>query len=95
MLTLLQILAVTLDNATSNDAAMTYIKRKLGEQNMLVANGILLHQRCCAHVLNLIVTSGLKMVKDIVDKVSKIVKILVDSNITWSALSKPAQFLLY
>ena len=64
-------MAITLDNASNNDAAITNIKRRLDEQNMLVANGNLLHQRCCAHILNLIVTDGLKMVKDIVNKVCK------------------------
>lgn len=64
-----KILAVTVDNATSNDAALKNLKYMLDEQNMLVADGSLLHQRCCAHILNLIVSDGLKMVKHIVSKV--------------------------
>lgn len=64
-----KILAVTVDNATSNDAALKNLKYMLDEQNMLIADGSLLHQRCCAHILNLIVSDGLKMVKHIVSKV--------------------------
>ncbi|CAG8661889.1 10401_t:CDS:2 [Ambispora gerdemannii] len=67
-------LAITMDNATSNDAAIIDIKRKLREQNMLIANGSLLHQRCCAHILNLIVIDGLKIVKDITSKIRGCVK---------------------
>jgi len=67
-------LAITMDNATSNDAAIRNIKYKLKEQNMLIANGSLLHQRCCAHILNLIVSDGLKMVRNIVCKIRECVK---------------------
>jgi hypothetical protein len=67
-------LAITVDNATSNDAAINNIKYKLDDQNMLVANGSLLHQRCCAHILNLIVNDGLKMIKNITSKIRECVK---------------------
>ena len=69
-----KILAITMDNATNNNVALTNIKHKLYEQNMLVANGTLLHQRCCAHILNLIVNDGLKIVKSIVSKIRECVK---------------------
>ena len=67
-------LAITMDNATSNDAAITNLKHKLDEKNMLVAEGSLLHQRCCAHILNLIVNDGLKMVKNNVSKIRECTK---------------------
>jgi hypothetical protein len=76
-------LAITVDNALSNDAALNDLKYKLDEQNMLIANGSLLHQRCCAHILNLIVSDGLKTVKDIICKVRECTK--------WIRSSQPRQ----
>ncbi|CAG8632518.1 7526_t:CDS:2 [Diversispora eburnea] len=63
-----RILAITMDNATSNDAVINNIKHNLDDQNMLVANGSLLYQRCYAHILNLIVSDGLKIIKNIISK---------------------------
>ena len=36
-------LAITMDNASSNDATITNLKHNLERQNMLIANGSLLH----------------------------------------------------
>ena len=69
-----KVLAVTMDNATNNDVVLTNIKRKLHEQNMLIADGSLLHQCCCAHILNLIVNDDLKMIKNIISKIRECVK---------------------
>ncbi|XP_022155174.1 zinc finger BED domain-containing protein RICESLEEPER 2-like [Momordica charantia] len=55
-----KIFTVTVDNASSNDGAMTYLTRKLKERNVLVLDGEFLHVRCCAHILNLIVGDALK-----------------------------------
>ena len=68
-----------MDNATSNNAAITNLKHELDRQNMLVAEGSLLHQQCCAHILNLIVNDGLKMVKGIVSKIRECTKWIYSS----------------
>ena len=51
---------ITVDNASSNDVAISYLKRRLKNKNALLGEGDFLHMRCAAHVLNLVVMDGLK-----------------------------------
>ncbi|KAL6613903.1 hypothetical protein ACP70R_036173 [Stipagrostis hirtigluma subsp. patula] len=69
-----KLFAITLDNASNNNAMMKLLKDNLKEKNMLLGNGRLLHQRCAAHVLNLICQAGFKSVNPIVHKVRESVK---------------------
>ncbi|XP_052882252.1 zinc finger BED domain-containing protein RICESLEEPER 2-like [Gossypium arboreum] len=55
-----KLFTVTVDNASSNDVAIGYLRKKLNPQGGLVQNGKYLHMRCMAHILNLIVVEGLK-----------------------------------
>lgn len=55
-----KVLTITVDNASSNDTALTYVKNKLLGFNGCILNGEFLHVRCCAHILNLIVNDGMK-----------------------------------
>ncbi|KAL1341917.1 hypothetical protein AAHE18_09G121600 [Arachis hypogaea] len=55
-----KVFTITVDNATSNDGAITYLQRKLGARGGLVCGGKYMHVRCCAHVLNLVVNEGIK-----------------------------------
>ncbi|KAM0918020.1 hypothetical protein ACQ4PT_009384 [Festuca glaucescens] len=57
-----KLMTVTVDNCTTNDKAIEMIVRKIGK-NKLPLEGILLHMRCCAHILNLIVKDGLDVMK--------------------------------
>ncbi|XP_057436087.1 zinc finger BED domain-containing protein RICESLEEPER 2-like [Lotus japonicus] len=50
---------ITVDNASSNDGAVSYLKTRLKNFNGLVLDGQFLHMRCCAHILNLVVNDGL------------------------------------
>jgi hypothetical protein len=59
---------VTLDNCSTNDSMIRKIKDKLPLEN-LIRDGSLLHMRCCAHILNLIVQEGLQVLKDGVEKI--------------------------
>ncbi|KAL5193473.1 Zinc finger BED domain-containing protein RICESLEEPER 2 [Glycine soja] len=59
---------ITLDNCTTNDAMIDKIKDKL-HLGSLLRDGSLLHMRCCAHILNLIVKDGLEVVKEGVENI--------------------------
>ncbi|XP_038889379.1 zinc finger BED domain-containing protein RICESLEEPER 2-like [Benincasa hispida] len=55
-------MTLTIDNASSNDTVIAYLKKCF--KNGLVLNGEFLHVRCCAHILNLIVRDDLKDIND-------------------------------
>ncbi|KAH1238990.1 Zinc finger BED domain-containing protein RICESLEEPER 2 [Glycine max] len=71
---------ITLDNCTTNDAMIDKIKDKL-HLGSLLRDGSLLHMRCCAHILNLIVKDGLEVVKEGVENIQ-------DSVAYWTATPK-------
>ena len=55
--------AIIVDNASGNDVAIDYVKNQMlmwKNVDALVLQGDYMHVRCCAHILNLIVTGGLK-----------------------------------
>jgi len=51
---------ITVDNASANNNAIKYMRRVLNESKGTFAGGEYLHMRCVAHIINLIVTEGLK-----------------------------------
>ena len=55
-----RVFSLTVDNASSNDGAIAYLKKKMKNRKGLVMNGEMMHVRCCAHILNLVVNEGLK-----------------------------------
>jgi len=55
-----RVLTLTVDNATLNDTGVQHLKKRLLSWNNLVLKGDYIHMRCCAHILNLIVSSELK-----------------------------------
>uniref|UniRef100_A0A0A9DMG4 hAT-like transposase RNase-H fold domain-containing protein n=1 Tax=Arundo donax TaxID=35708 RepID=A0A0A9DMG4_ARUDO len=55
------------------------LKRNLLDKNFLLARGQLLHHRCAAHVINLIVKDGLKLVEPIVENIRESVKYIRSS----------------
>ncbi|CAN1148261.1 Putative AC transposase [Linum perenne] len=75
--------AVTVDNCTNNDAMIRALTGKL-EEETLILRGTLLHMRCVAHILNLIVQDGLSVIKGCIESVR-------DSVIHWTASPKRRQ----
>lgn len=74
------VLTVTVDNASSNDVAIDYIKRKMIIwKDLCVLDAKWTHVRCVAHILNLIVQDGLKKVGQSVEKVRAAVKFVRQS----------------
>ena len=64
-----RIMTITVDNASSNDVAVQYLKRRMNHHKTNVLNGDYLHMRCVAHILNLVVRDGLKDVDDSILKI--------------------------
>jgi hypothetical protein len=63
-----KITTVTLDNCSTNDALIPELVRKIGKGKLLL-EGKLLHMRCCAHILNLIVKDGLDVIQSAIAKI--------------------------
>ncbi|XP_056850660.1 zinc finger BED domain-containing protein RICESLEEPER 2-like [Raphanus sativus] len=74
-----KIFSVTLDNATSNDSMQDIVKSQLMLTDDLVCGGEFFHVRCAAHILNLIVQDGLKVIKGALHKVRESVKYVLSS----------------
>ncbi|KAL4349929.1 hypothetical protein AHAS_Ahas10G0091100 [Arachis hypogaea] len=75
-----KILSLTVDNASSNDVGVMYLKKRLISWKSSVLNGEYLHMRCCEHILNLIVKDGLKEIDNSVTKIRDAVKYVRSSN---------------
>uniref|UniRef100_A0A803LUS7 BED-type domain-containing protein n=1 Tax=Chenopodium quinoa TaxID=63459 RepID=A0A803LUS7_CHEQI len=60
---------VEVDNASSNDTAIGYMRRKINGWKTGVLKGRFLHMRCVAHIVNLFVSDGLKTVNESVQRV--------------------------
>ncbi|XP_042499569.1 zinc finger BED domain-containing protein RICESLEEPER 2-like isoform X2 [Macadamia integrifolia] len=59
-----KLFSITLDNATANFCFVDLLKKNLNLKNALLCRGLHFHNRCCAHILNLIVQDGLKHIDD-------------------------------
>jgi hypothetical protein len=64
--------AITLDNATSNTAAVNKLKAKIWTDKPF--GGQDLHVRCAAHILNLVVQDGMDIIKEAIQPVRDVVK---------------------
>ncbi|KAE8684528.1 hypothetical protein F3Y22_tig00111128pilonHSYRG00129 [Hibiscus syriacus] len=69
-----RILTVTVDNASSNDLSIKYLKKNVNLWEGSVLDAQFLHMRYVAHILNLVVKNGLKDVDDSIMKVRAAVK---------------------
>ncbi|XP_057950855.1 zinc finger BED domain-containing protein RICESLEEPER 2-like [Malania oleifera] len=68
------VFTMTVDNASSNDVAIAYIKRKVSNWRKDILGGKFLHMRCIAHIINLVVQDGLKEMGDSVAHVRDTVR---------------------
>ena len=73
------IFTITVDNASSNDTAMGYLKKKVLGWGVSAVRSKYMHIRCIAHILNLIVQDGLKDVSEAVKKVRECVRYVRNS----------------
>ena len=74
------IFSITVDNASSNDTAINCFKKKLmswGTTSVIRLK--FLHMRCIAHILNLIVTDGMKEASKSVKKIREAIRYIKNS----------------
>ena len=57
-----KIMCMTLDNAAYNDSMINTLRTTLLPKGVLPLFGTFFQVRCCAHILNLIVQAGLKLI---------------------------------
>ncbi|EOA13231.1 hypothetical protein CARUB_v10026257mg [Capsella rubella] len=69
-----KVFTLTLDNATANDTMQDILKERLNLDHNLLCEGEFFHVRCCAHILNLIVQDGLKVIGGALSKIRDSVK---------------------
>ena len=67
---------ISVDNASSNDVAITILKDIFSRNKKLICGGKLFHVRCCAHILNLIVQDGFSGIKDVIKDVHESVRFI-------------------
>ncbi|KAI3811932.1 hypothetical protein L1987_16630 [Smallanthus sonchifolius] len=56
------VLTVSVDNASANDVAIDFLKKRFQSSNKCLLDGKWTHIRCFAHILNLVVQDGIKKV---------------------------------
>ncbi|XP_031101973.1 zinc finger BED domain-containing protein RICESLEEPER 2-like [Ipomoea triloba] len=54
------VFTITVDNASSNDVATGYLRKKFNNLGSSILDGKFLHMRCIAHIVNLVVNDALK-----------------------------------
>ncbi|KAL5558669.1 hypothetical protein UlMin_034880 [Ulmus minor] len=70
-----KVFCVTVDNVSSNDVALKKLKSYLQEKKRgLVLDGEMLHMRCCAHILNLVVCDDLKEISQAISCIQNAVR---------------------
>lgn len=67
-----RVFTVTVDNASSNDGTIKYLKMLKGPDAVLDCK--FLHFRCCAHIVNLVVKDGLEEYSELITKIRNLVR---------------------
>lgn len=74
-----KLFTITLDNASNNNSACQELIKN--HKNALMFEGQHLHVRCCAHILNILVQDGMKIIKPTIHKLRELLKHL-DSSVS-------------
>ena len=69
-----RLFTITADNASSNEVAIDYVKKKTKKIDSSILGGESMHMCCCAHILNLIGKNGLKYIHESIAKVQNVVR---------------------
>ncbi|OWM74551.1 zinc finger BED domain-containing protein RICESLEEPER 2-like [Punica granatum] len=76
-----RLFSITLDNASANDTFVGLLRSHLNLKDARLGKGEFFHQRCCAHIINLIVQDGLKEIDVAIEKVRESVKYVKGSQV--------------
>jgi hypothetical protein len=68
------VFAFTLDNASNNGRMVQMLRENLVAKKLLVGEGKFLHQRCAAHILNLVCQAGIDYLDPILTNIHETVK---------------------
>ncbi|CAA0806934.1 Unknown protein [Striga hermonthica] len=74
-----KVFTITVDNASSNDVAVEYLKKQLRKHDSLMLDENL-HMRCACHIINLIVKDGMKELVDSIEAIRNCVKYIHSSS---------------
>jgi hypothetical protein len=75
-----KVFSLTLDNASNNDAMVNILKKHPSFGPSLISDGVFFHVRCGAHILNLIVHEGIKVIDNSLEKIRRCVKYIRGSD---------------
>ena len=73
------VFTITVDNVSSNDVVVGYVKKKLMSWGASIVRCKFLHMRCIAHILNLVMNDGLKEANRAIKKVRECVRFIRSS----------------
>ena len=71
----------TLDNASMNDVSIKFLRDQLNIKSALMLDGKILHMRCCARIVNLIVQEELKVIDEVIVKIRENIKYIKGSQV--------------
>lgn len=74
-----KIFSFTLDNAQVNTSMVGHLRKNLVDRYLLHHSGKLLHVRCAAYILNLVVQDGLDAMASVVDRIGESVQYVKSS----------------
>ena len=74
-----KIITLTLDNASSNTAAVRSLMAKFAARGSARFISKYFHVRCCAHIVNLVVNDGLQPLEPLINKLRETVKYIKKS----------------
>lgn len=74
-----KVLTITIDNASTNDVDIDYMRDSIIDNNCTVLDGEFLHMWFAIHILNLIVTYDLKDVYDFVTRIRDAIRYVKSS----------------
>ncbi|XP_048433048.1 zinc finger BED domain-containing protein RICESLEEPER 2-like [Pyrus x bretschneideri] len=72
-----KVLTIMVDNASANDSSLRYLVHRIsgrGIPNALLHDGKYLNMRCVAHILNLVVNDGIKMLNTAIQSIRNAVR---------------------